>query len=98
MCVCVCVSRDRIPQGLQRTRTSVDALTTEQLTEMRARISDEVELALEQESRDVAGTHPLTRLVHQSIHWSIHWSIGPLDHTSGHRSIHSATPSFIRAT
>lgn len=28
-------------QALQRTRTSVDALTTEQLTEMRARISDE---------------------------------------------------------
>jgi hypothetical protein len=39
---------------LQRTRTSVDALTMEQLTEMRARISDEVEVALEQDAK-VAG-------------------------------------------
>jgi hypothetical protein len=38
-------------QTLQRTRTSVDALTTEQLTEMRARISDEIEAAREELAR-----------------------------------------------
>ena len=38
-------------QALQRTRTSVDALTTEQLTEMRARISDEIEAAREELAR-----------------------------------------------
>ena len=38
-------------QTLQRTRTSVDALTTEQLTEMRARISDEIEAAREEIAR-----------------------------------------------
>jgi len=36
---------------LQRTRTSVDALTTEQLAEMRARISDEIEAAREELAR-----------------------------------------------
>ena len=39
-------------QALQRTRTSVDALTTDQLTAMRARISDEVELYIEAEARE----------------------------------------------
>ena len=38
-------------QTLQRTRTSVDALTTEQLAEMRARISDEIEAAREELAR-----------------------------------------------
>ena len=38
-------------QTLQRTRTSVDALTVEQLTEMRRRISDEIEAAREELAR-----------------------------------------------
>ena len=38
-------------QTLQRTRTSVDALTVEQLTEMRERISDEIEAARDELAR-----------------------------------------------
>jgi len=38
-------------QALQRTRTSIDALTVEQLTEMRGRITDEIEIALEEMNR-----------------------------------------------
>ena len=38
-------------QTLQRTRTSVDALTVEQLTEMRNRISDEIEAARDELAR-----------------------------------------------
>lgn len=38
-------------QTLQRTRTSVDALTVEQLTEMRERISDEIEAARDELQR-----------------------------------------------
>ena len=37
--------------ALQRTRTSVDSLSTEQLREMRSRITDEVELELERERK-----------------------------------------------
>ena len=39
-------------QSLQRTRTSVGSLTTEQLTEMRLRISDEIEIAVEESKRE----------------------------------------------
>ena len=47
--------------ALQRTRTSVDSLSTEQLREMRSRITDEVELELERE-RKVASPDYLRRV------------------------------------
>lgn len=47
--------------ALQRTRTSVDQLTTAQLREMRARITDEVELELDRE-RKVPNADYLRRL------------------------------------
>jgi len=48
-------------QALQRTRTSVDALTTEQLVDMRARISDEIALAMEQDAK-LAGAEYVKRV------------------------------------
>jgi len=43
--------------SLQRTRTSVDQLTTAQLREMRERITDEVELELDRERRAPSADH-----------------------------------------
>ena len=44
-------------QALQRTRTSVDALTTEQLCEMRRRITDEIEIAVEQDAKEASAEY-----------------------------------------
>ena len=48
-------------QTLQRTRTSVDALTVEQLAEMRRRISDEIEAAREELARTPRSSEEIKR-------------------------------------
>lgn len=54
-------------QALQRTRTSVDALTTEQLCEMRQRITDEIEIAVEQEAKEASAEYVKRRRARQWI-------------------------------
>ena len=54
-------------QALQRTRTSVDALTTEQLCEMRRRITDETEIAVEQDAKEASAEYVKRRRARQWI-------------------------------
>jgi len=54
-------------QALQRTRTSVDALTTEQLCEMRRRITDEIEIAVEQDAKEASAEYVKRRRARQWI-------------------------------